>query len=322
MNVSGIVDITIVLCVVYLALSVIVSHVNEVIASGLNLRGRMLYAGVYKLLGSSAPLAEAVFAHPLVSSTQGKFQSYPTYIDARTFSTALWHSVLAHPTAAADPGAVAAVTQAAATPEALIGDLKQATENLPSSAVRTQLNALLTSAGSDYNALLGNTDAWFNHQMDRVSGWYRRLIQWIITVITVVIVCCFGIDSVRIVTRLTADSQLRTTLSSGVVEAVHAAPGNVPQQCASAQSETALPGTLTGAQTCALLAALDGPAFRAAFIEAPWEEKQWGNGTHWLGLFITIFAATLGAPFWFDVLMRIVNVRLAGPKPSGDATTN
>lgn len=319
MNVSGIVDITIVLCVVYLALSVAVSHINEVIAAWLNLRGRMLYAGVVKLLGHSEPLARAIFAHPLVSSTQGKFQSYPTYIDARTFSTALWHDVLVGQ-AAPDPPAAAAVAQAAATPEALIADLKTATANLPVPALRAQLNALLMASGNDYNALLQNTDAWFNHQMDRVSGWYRRSIQWIIVLITVAIVVGFGLDSVRIVTRLTADSQLRAPLASGVVDALHASPQNVPPQCASAQSETATPGALTDAQTCALLAALDGSAFRAAFIEPPWEEKQWGNPTHWLGLVITMFAAALGAPFWFDVLQRIANVRLAGPKPSGDAT--
>jgi len=34
-----------------------------------------------------------------------------------------------------------------------------------------------------------------------------------------------------------------------------------------------------------------------------------------LGLFLTALASGQGAPFWFDVLKKIVNVRLAGPPP-------
>ena len=46
---------------------------------------------------------------------------------------------------------------------------------------------------------------------------------------------------------------------------------------------------------------------------------NWPNGWDWLtkimGLLITISAATLGAPFWFDMLTKIINIRYAGPKP-------
>jgi hypothetical protein len=33
------------------------------------------------------------------------------------------------------------------------------------------------------------------------------------------------------------------------------------------------------------------------------------------GFAITVAAASLGAPFWFDLLNRIVNIRLSGQKP-------
>jgi hypothetical protein len=39
------------------------------------------------------------------------------------------------------------------------------------------------------------------------------------------------------------------------------------------------------------------------------------------GLLMTGLALSLGAPFWFDVLTRFVNVRSAGTKPDrADAT--
>jgi hypothetical protein len=34
------------------------------------------------------------------------------------------------------------------------------------------------------------------------------------------------------------------------------------------------------------------------------------------GLLITAAAISLGAPFWFDILSKAVNIRAAGPNPA------
>ena len=34
-----------------------------------------------------------------------------------------------------------------------------------------------------------------------------------------------------------------------------------------------------------------------------------------IGLLLTVIAASLGAPFWFDLLNKAVNLRLTGQKP-------
>jgi hypothetical protein len=41
----------------------------------------------------------------------------------------------------------------------------------------------------------------------------------------------------------------------------------------------------------------------------------------WFGWFLTIVALSLGAPFWFDILMKVVNIRTNGPKPERSADT-
>jgi hypothetical protein len=33
------------------------------------------------------------------------------------------------------------------------------------------------------------------------------------------------------------------------------------------------------------------------------------------GLAITVLAVSLGAPFWFDLLNKLANLRASGPKP-------
>ncbi|MBS1563840.1 MAG: hypothetical protein JST39_05595 [Bacteroidetes bacterium] len=45
---------------------------------------------------------------------------------------------------------------------------------------------------------------------------------------------------------------------------------------------------------------------------------QGGPGERWLGWFITALAISLGAPFWFDLLNKIMVLRGAGKKPSDD----
>ena len=59
-----------------------------------------------------------------------------------------------------------------------------------------------------------------------------------------------------------------------------------------------------------------------------WYEKLWYiiwqtliTPHYWIGFLITAFAISLGAPFWFDLLNRFVNLRISGPKPDDTSST-
>ncbi|MES2774362.1 MAG: hypothetical protein V4722_09270 [Bacteroidota bacterium] len=43
---------------------------------------------------------------------------------------------------------------------------------------------------------------------------------------------------------------------------------------------------------------------------------------NWVGFLITALAITLGAPFWFDLLSKFVNIRAGGKSPAKDSTTS
>ena len=45
--------------------------------------------------------------------------------------------------------------------------------------------------------------------------------------------------------------------------------------------------------------------------------KGWGFLLALIGWFIGAAAISMGAPFWFDMLVKLVNVRRAGLKPEG-----
>jgi len=58
-------------------------------------------------------------------------------------------------------------------------------------------------------------------------------------------------------------------------------------------------------------------ALQSAGLPMGW--KEWPSPTQWptkiVGLVVSIFAVSLGAPFWFDVLQRVMRVRESGVSP-------
>jgi hypothetical protein len=347
-------DTLIVLVAVYFALATACSFLQEQIASITRWRGETLFRGVLNLLSGAAPVVAAIYQHPLVTSasydktgTSGGAQrtrpndsNYrPSYLDARTFTLA-FHDILANTDVVAAtnagtlvPGAAPAynaITTIVKTPDELLGALQRivtATDangnatSFASSPLARQLSTLLLQAENDYDKLLAATDAWFNRQMDRVSGWYKRWAQTILIVLGVVIVGVLNIDSIRIVGALQAQPALSGAVADKIVAAYEsAAPVATPSP-----GTTPSPGSAATDQASAVLHAFDGISTeQLAEVVMPGPASGWsfaGPGAfqrqalHILGLLITAAAAALGAPFWFELLSRLVNVRLAGAKP-------
>jgi hypothetical protein len=46
-----------------------------------------------------------------------------------------------------------------------------------------------------------------------------------------------------------------------------------------------------------------------------WQNRSWPSLVQILGWLLTALALSLGAPFWFDMLNKFINLRGAGDKP-------
>jgi hypothetical protein len=159
----------------------------------------------------------------------------PSYLDARNFSGAFWQTLhtsvdsrnavataatqnaQAEADAALAPGqasqpvkAVQPATEAEGLAQLLdpanaIKALKATVDALPANPeLRKSLIALITSADDKYEGLLRATDGWFNAQMDRVSGWYKRRAKTVMFFIALVVVSVSGIDTVAVIKVLSA----------------------------------------------------------------------------------------------------------------------
>jgi len=306
-QVGSVVDVAIVLAALFVGLSCVCSFVNEQIAALLSLRGTKLYVGILNLLSGAAPLVESIFAHPLIGSASndesGVYRkgapNRPSYVDPRNFSMAFWQSVFS---GAAGPGdgptpIAAAATAIVTEPKAFLTALRANVQTIPNLSLQRSLSALLITAGDDYEALLEATDAWFNAQMDRVSGWYRRQTQYVLIGIAAIVVCGAGIDSIEIGKSLYATPIVLSAAASAIEGAFPSG------QADRAKLDAAYASVLTSENMQHYL----HPLFR-------------DFGEHYPGMFATLIALSLGAAFWFDALGRLVNVRMAGAKPGGSST--
>jgi hypothetical protein len=332
-------DTLIVLVAVYFTLATACSYAQEQIASLSRARGQTLYQGILNLVAGLPAVADAIYAHPLVTSASddagGKpmppgerarpiDRTYrPSYLDARTFTLA-FHDVIANTNvlSALDQKTpvVYAATSVIATPTAMMAAL-QSTAFGPAGGPPTafaqsdlgrQLASLLLQAQGDYDGLLTATDAWFNRQMDRVSGWYKREAQFILIVLAVLITVLLNVDTVRIVGSLQSRPDVSNAIAAQISAAVSSASPLPAAQGSPVPASQASPVLQT-------IETVSTGGFGSIFVPGianGWSGDWAQNALHVIGLLITAFAAALGAPFWFDLLSCLVNVRLTGQKPS------
>jgi len=163
--------------------------------------------------------------------------------------------------------------------------------------VSQALVTLIDAAGADASRARQNIEEWFNSSMDRVSGWYKRRSQWVLVFFGLVLAAVGNIDSVNIVNVLSKDPAKRAAL---VAEAQEYAKNTQPvNPTMDAIEKLGLPVGWSSGPTAA------GMAPDPRSVPSDW--KGWILKV--LGILMSAFAISLGAPFWFDMLNRVTMVR-------------
>jgi hypothetical protein len=196
-----------------------------------------------------------------------------------------------------------------------------------------------------------NTEKWFDDTMDRASGWYKRNAQKWAFSIGLVLAVVFNVDTVEIASRLWIQPALRQSLVQAAESYQAQDTGSIAQGQTTNPVDTIsrLQSSLAGLQLPIgwSFTALGPESFNPTidrctlFPRPPAEGQQgkdvyglsinrtcnrwsnppqgWGILTKAMGFLITALAAMQGAPFWFEILKKLVNVRSTGIKPEEKA---
>jgi hypothetical protein len=331
MSLGIVLDVAIGLAFTYLLLAIMVSGLLEVVAGYMSLRGKGLQDGLKSLLtgftksgGPDDSLFKTVFGHALVSKISK--DGLPAYVPARNFSLALFDALQdgSHGTA--------------------FSRIEQGVASLPEGPAKQALATFVADAGGNLDTLRTRVESWFDDGMDRLTGVYKRFSLYFMMVASLVIAVALNVDSINLARTLWTQPNVRAALVSAAQEyesAQRAAPQTAPGQGAVDPNQAADARKRSREAQC-LLATLPLPigwSDHKAIVKACKDGKEidqlggldikaaskmfrdrvfagdWSGVWLIVGWIITALAVSLGAPFWFSALQRLLSLRNAGPKP-------
>ena len=154
----------------------------------------------------------------------------------------------------------------------------------PGNPARGLLLSLADRADAQVGQLGQRVADWYDAAMDRVAGWYKRQVKYSLLAVAAVVTVAVNADTIRIAEQLWRDDALRAAITAAAEQAV-------------AEAE---------------LSRLDERAQLGTFPIGYPDPFPGITARTIVGWLLTIAAISLGAPFWFDLLGKIVHLRASG----------
>jgi hypothetical protein len=308
---SIIIEVAIGIIFMFILVSIICTTIREGIEAKLKSRAAYLEHGIRELLHDrkAQGIARSFFTHPLINglfssdyipgkdvdrpSLFAKGGNLPSYIPSKNFAMALMDIAARGP-------ATDVISSDANAPVISVESIRANVLNIQNMAVQRVLLTAIDSAQGDLDRLQQNIEAWFNNAMDRVSGWYKRSTQLIIFGIALIVTVGLNINTITIADYLYHNNTARSIM---VAKADAAAKDSnfVNQNSEDMKAElAALDLPIGWGQKWSMIRSVDGNekdgTWNTVFVPV-------------LGWLVTALAATMGAPFWFDLLNKIMLLR-------------
>ncbi|HTS54858.1 MAG TPA: hypothetical protein VMH26_16420 [Burkholderiales bacterium] len=281
---SGAIDVAIGLAFVFALLSLICSSVAELVSQLLGWRAKTLEQAIRNLISDQAT-RDAFYRHPLIQSLGNPkangVRTHPSYLPANLFAVVLLDVVT--------------------PPQA---DQKPAEDQAVARELRTALRTVTGATDAGLEEARKRVEVWFDDVMDRASGWYKRKAQWVLLAIALVVTGVANADAIRLASGLWQDPSLRASM----VEAARAHAAGAGATGGEEQTPDQLQRRLDQLSSSGLPLGWADDRVLSSSNPAQWLSKI-------TGLLLTALAASLGAPFWFDLVNKLVNVRSTGAVP-------
>ncbi len=211
--------------------------------------------------------------------------------------------------------------------------------------LKSILNVYIEQANGDVQKFKLLLEDWYDASMNRVTGWYKRQATKVLFGIGLVLAFTFNISTIEIVHKLSVNKDLRESMAqsaSNYVEQKNKQINNTsegkPDTSLKAAEKQIKDIQKLYNDTIAEVNMMMGLGWnfpdkdlnQSYYLVPKCMEQNFNkvlyilsesfeHPRNWIGFLITALAITLGAPFWFDLLNKFVNIRAGGNKPSEDA---
>ncbi|MFD2936613.1 hypothetical protein [Spirosoma flavum] len=335
-NISTLLDVAIGLIFIFFVFSIFVSGIVELVNTLLEQRAKLLRIALDKLLG---PLANDFFNHQLTKVKQERFWGFLkpiNYLSADSFSTVLIDLLVK--AGGPVPGKLVSTQK---TLKAIQLAIQQPNHQL----IRELIEPILSKA-DDFQTFKYELEKWYNGYMEQVSGWFKRYAQGVVWIVAAVVTLLLNVDTIYLTNRLFNDNGLRERLVEKAVnttqnggksfskdtkfgEYLHKYDFTLVQADSSNPKAFVIKSDLTAADSIIVQSTyIRFVQDQVADLKLPigWDftsgksPLQPGQSV-WLALLgwvLTAAALSFGAPFWFDLLLKLVNIRNTARRPPGN----
>lgn len=339
-----IIDLILGMVFVYFLLSIISSSVVEMLMAGVKARASLLEDWLFKIFdkpieigGKQISLGQAIMDHCSVTVLSGEGKS-PSYIDAKNFTSALLEKITFNPN---EPNSIAnnlnVFIDKIQQTTVLSTEFKRVLLNYAYDA-RDTYQAVTNKTTSDIEMFRSKIEAWYNSSMDRLTGNLKRKYARPFTLIVAIVAALLlNADSINIAKYLYSNPDARAKVAAQAYKAADdstqllykriAAISNANDTTAAQLQATMQTGLDNINDAKAALYENLPFGWNAGYFTTLFPPHRVGSGllallTKITGLAVTVFAIMMGAPFWFDLLNKISNLRSTGSKPGTTTSAN
>jgi hypothetical protein len=333
MQLDAILEVAIGLVFVWLVISVATMEVQNRVSIWLDLRAEHLEKSILSMLKDET-LVRKFYEHPLVIELAPKDSSgnpirdktgaikRPGYIPNATFSAVACEVIM---NAGKEGEDVPLDTMSISEMKASMKALAEKNPNL--ARLNHYLLPKMEKTTDDMEAKLAeyrkNAEGWFNDVMSQASNWYKIHSQWMAFWIGLAIAIIMNIDTINVAQKLWQEPTARAVI---VAQAQAEAQNDEPGESVSFDTARSLnfPAgwTTTALETtsCRLISIIDyrivihSAGECLAVTSLPALNNIWGILVKFFGYFLSAAAAAQGAPFWFDILRKLVGIKPQQPE--------
>ncbi len=334
-----ILDLVVGIIFVYFLLSIITSSAVEMILTGFRARAALLEEWLYTIFnkpivqpdGTKVSLGQAIMDHCSVTALSHARQS-TSYIDAKNFTSALLEKITFDPN---NPKVIAKNINEfilAIDKSNVLSTEFQRVLLMYANDAKDTYRALSEKSTGEIDLFRGKIENWFDSSMQRITGTLKKRYSRPATFIVGIIVTVFlNADSISLAKYLYSNSEARTKIAMQAYDAVNdsALIKQVQQINTNTDTLSAAAISLQDFKNNMVKKIKDIDRAKEGLADAmplTWKADELNDASGKFsglylfskitGLFATVLAIMMGAPFWFDLLNKISNLRSTGAKPA------